>query len=173
MVMALNKLSNEYAELLKFYNRIPKAVLAAIAVSFALKETEDNIELVEEQILKEWKILHENNIVPQSACVRTKATRKQTKTKLKKKIAEFNQKNKIILKGHGKKKICCIKTLREASEVIMGNGWDLRTAKEIAETPNKVIFSNLTNDQVKFVLDAFRKNNSDAELVVKKSKLTT
>ncbi len=71
--MALNKLYNEYADALgaKFYDRTPKAVFAAIAVS-ALAKGADGLlardwptSEVQALVLREWAVLHENGIVPQ------------------------------------------------------------------------------------------------------------
>lgn len=68
-----SKLHNEYASLLrgKFYDAIPKAVLAAIAVSYAGHILESGFESIfepgaaEAALLDEWRVLHENGIVPQ------------------------------------------------------------------------------------------------------------
>jgi hypothetical protein len=64
---AINKKSNEYAEVIsEIYDRIPKAVLAAIAVSFSLILNEgQDFDQVQDTILTEWRILNENGIVPQ------------------------------------------------------------------------------------------------------------
>lgn len=60
------KLHNEYARALSNYERIPKAVLAAIAYSFADRLNCD-IEgaTPEGTIMDEWHLLYENGIVPQ------------------------------------------------------------------------------------------------------------
>ncbi len=68
--MVVNKKSNEYAKVIsEIYDRTPKAVLAAIAVSYAMMVDDsvdyDGFEGVQEAILKEWGILHSNGIVPQ------------------------------------------------------------------------------------------------------------
>lgn len=63
--MNLQNKSNQYQKLLKEYDKIPKAVLAAIAVSYALLRTDEDFEKVEEEIKREWAILHQNGIVPQ------------------------------------------------------------------------------------------------------------
>jgi len=56
---------NKYAaELGRLYDDIPKAVLAAIAVSYA-STGGDHIDDAVPNILREWGILHENGIVPQ------------------------------------------------------------------------------------------------------------
>jgi hypothetical protein len=64
---AINKKSNEYAEVIsEIYDRIPKAVLAAIAVSFSLILNEgQDFDQVQDTILTEWRILNVNGIVPQ------------------------------------------------------------------------------------------------------------
>jgi hypothetical protein len=62
------KVMNTYAKQLDaIYAQIPKAVLAAIAVSFATCGG-DRLEDSENAILKEWRILHDNGIVPQPPC---------------------------------------------------------------------------------------------------------
>lgn len=68
---AANKTGNEYADLLgPSLDETPKAVLAAVAVSFAHlldldQGSSPNASRVRRAIRKEWKILHENGIVPQ------------------------------------------------------------------------------------------------------------
>lgn len=60
------KTTNEYAqELYGIYDDIPKAVLAAIAVSFASCGGSD-MEGVKHRIADEWCILHQNGVVPQA-----------------------------------------------------------------------------------------------------------
>lgn len=61
------KSSNQYAETLTaaFYEKCPKAVLAAIAVSYASRQTEEDFSKVEREIAKEWEILYKAGIVPQ------------------------------------------------------------------------------------------------------------
>lgn len=60
-----HKIGNGYAEQLgDVYNVAPKAVLAAIAVSFA-SSGGDELEAARERVLREWWILHENGIVKQ------------------------------------------------------------------------------------------------------------
>ena len=62
---SLNKIGNTYAdELGSLYNDAPKAVLAAIAVSFGTSGG-DEIEKAQENVLREWWILFENGIVTQ------------------------------------------------------------------------------------------------------------
>lgn len=57
--------TNEYARELVQYEQTPKAVYAAIALSFALRlNAEDFIE-AEREVENEWRILHKNGIVPQ------------------------------------------------------------------------------------------------------------
>lgn len=58
--------SNAYAEAIepKLYARIPKAVLAAVAVSI-LSNGGDDLDGASARILEEWEILHANGIVPQ------------------------------------------------------------------------------------------------------------
>ncbi len=58
-------ISNEYAQQLGArYERIPKAVLAAIAVS-VLTGGGDYLEEAESRLLTEWRVLFENGIVQQ------------------------------------------------------------------------------------------------------------
>lgn len=61
------KKSNSYERVLtlNFYERIPKAVLAAIAVSYASRQTNEDFTKVQAEILNEWRCLHEAGIVPQ------------------------------------------------------------------------------------------------------------
>jgi hypothetical protein len=63
--MNLTNKSNEYVKILKDYDRIPKTVLAAIAVSFALRIEEEAWERVENRVANEWQALYDNGIVPQ------------------------------------------------------------------------------------------------------------
>ena len=62
----VNKLSNEYADLIpgKIYSSIPKAVWAAIAISFATGGG-DRPEDAVRAIVCEWRTLADNGIVPQ------------------------------------------------------------------------------------------------------------
>lgn len=61
------KLSNEYARAIVDYGRIPKAVLAAVAYSFASRiiSDGDSPTMIEAAIMDEWVVLHQNGIVPQ------------------------------------------------------------------------------------------------------------
>jgi hypothetical protein len=61
------KIGNEYADAIDktFYENIPKAVLAALAVSYA-SAGGDQLADVTDRLLKEWDVLHANGIVPQS-----------------------------------------------------------------------------------------------------------
>lgn len=61
------KKSNSYQELLsqEFYEKCPKAVLAAIAVSFVINHQGSDADVAEEIILHEWDILHKNGTIPQ------------------------------------------------------------------------------------------------------------
>lgn len=63
--MSANKIHNEYAaELGPLFEDMPKAVLAAIAVSMASGGGSD-MDAARAQIADEWRILHRNGIVPQ------------------------------------------------------------------------------------------------------------
>lgn len=61
------KKENDYQKLLtrEFYDKCPKAVLAAIAVSYVLNHLGTKPEEAEEVILNEWHLLHNNGIIPQ------------------------------------------------------------------------------------------------------------
>ncbi len=66
---------NEYAaQLGRLYDRTPKAVLAAIAVSM-LTDGGDALDEAQERLLNEWSILHECGIVPQRPARRGRAGR--------------------------------------------------------------------------------------------------
>ena len=57
--------TNEYEQALgDLFDKTPKAVFAAIAVS-ALTCGGDHLDQARAEILKEWRILHENGIVAQ------------------------------------------------------------------------------------------------------------
>ncbi len=62
------KTENEYQSLIdqSFYEKCPKAVFAAIAVSYAVNRGIP-LEEVTSELLNEWKTLNGNNIVPQKA----------------------------------------------------------------------------------------------------------
>jgi hypothetical protein len=66
------KTGNEYAHAIVSYTRIPKAVLAAVAYSFASRiiEDHDNPTMIESAILNEWDVLYKNGIVPQQPTAR-------------------------------------------------------------------------------------------------------
>lgn len=60
------KQSNEYAKLIPHFDDIPKTVLAAIAVSLAVRLTgEEDFDGAIDDIITEWHILHSGGIVPQ------------------------------------------------------------------------------------------------------------
>lgn len=65
------KQSNDYARVLDrdLYDKMPKTVLAAIAVSFAT-ELSGDISEAQDKILEEWRILNLNKIVPQKPLIR-------------------------------------------------------------------------------------------------------
>lgn len=61
------KLLNDYAREIPHYDDIPKSVLGAIAMSFAVHITgEEDWEKAKKILVTEWSILAENEIVPQS-----------------------------------------------------------------------------------------------------------
>ena len=73
----MSKLFNEYAGCLpsRMYANTPKAVFAALAVSFALRFNEDAVDAVPETLRTEWDVLHLNGIVPQAAPMSLNAAR--------------------------------------------------------------------------------------------------
>ena len=56
------KKRNEYIRMVPEYDSIPKAVWAAIAISFAMRIDSD---IWKDEIWAEWSALHTNGIVPQ------------------------------------------------------------------------------------------------------------
>ena len=63
--MSLNKIHNEYAaEVGEVFDKCPKAVFAAIAVS-ALTLGGDYLDEARDRVIAEWWTLHDNGIVPQ------------------------------------------------------------------------------------------------------------
>jgi hypothetical protein len=60
------KILNEYAGCIDegLYEKTPKAVLAAIAVSF-ISSGGDHMDDIDDEILKEWRVLYLSGIVPQ------------------------------------------------------------------------------------------------------------
>jgi hypothetical protein len=61
------KTHNEYSKVISadVYEKMPKTVLAAIAVSFASRIQSCSPEAAAVFLLKEWKTLHANGIIPQ------------------------------------------------------------------------------------------------------------
>ncbi len=60
------KLHNDYAaQFGRLYAKTPKAVFAAVAFSFAMRMAEDNPERALDEFTREWRVLHEQGIVPQ------------------------------------------------------------------------------------------------------------
>ena len=51
------KAGNEYKDVLsgEFFDKTPKAVFAALAVSYAVRQYEDDFSKVEAELLREWK----------------------------------------------------------------------------------------------------------------------
>jgi len=61
-----HKRGNQYAELLgAAYNDMPKALLAAIAVSFAARLEDDSLDKAGALVLEEWRALYQNGVVSQ------------------------------------------------------------------------------------------------------------
>jgi hypothetical protein len=63
--MHMNAKTNEYQEAFPAYDRTPKAVIAALALSLAMRLSEDDPARAEKLLRDEWRVLHQNNIVPQ------------------------------------------------------------------------------------------------------------
>ena len=62
----ISKATNEYQQVFgALYDKTPKAVFAAVAFSLAFKEASENTEYALAGFIEEWRILHENGIVPQ------------------------------------------------------------------------------------------------------------
>lgn len=60
------KLHNEYSrEFGRLYADTPKAVFAAIAYSFAMRLNEDQSDAALAEFMKEWRVLHQQGILPQ------------------------------------------------------------------------------------------------------------
>lgn len=65
------KLANDYAaQLGALYNAMPKAVIAAVLVSFTMMQGDsaesETPETIQRRVLDEWATLHRNAIVPQA-----------------------------------------------------------------------------------------------------------
>ena len=61
----VTKKSNEYARMFRDYDKIPKAVFAAIAFSMCFFSVEEDEERARERFNEEWEALHNCGIVPQ------------------------------------------------------------------------------------------------------------
>jgi hypothetical protein len=60
------KAGNEYAQAFeRLYATIPKAVFAAVAYLFAMRLNKDQPDKAVGEFLNEWRILHQQGIVPQ------------------------------------------------------------------------------------------------------------
>ena len=64
---AINKIGNGYQKFIDshFFEKCPKKVFAAIAVSYLINHQSMNREDVTKLLKEEWKALNENGIVPQ------------------------------------------------------------------------------------------------------------
>ena len=64
---SINYRGNEYARAIVDYERIPKAVFAAVAYALAsrLIADGDSPTMIEAAIIDEWQVLYDNGIVPQ------------------------------------------------------------------------------------------------------------
>ncbi len=63
--MNLNAKTNEYQKVFPRFDDTPKAVIAAIAYSFAMHLSCDDAEKAQAMIAAEWGTLHTAGIVPQ------------------------------------------------------------------------------------------------------------
>lgn len=61
----LNNKLNEYSRLLKHFDKFPKSVLAAIAVSHSMQINGEDFDKIETNMVKEWEVLYNGGIVPQ------------------------------------------------------------------------------------------------------------
>jgi len=59
------KKTNHYAEAFPHYERTPKAVIAALAFSLAMRLEEGDEVRAGDLLEEEWRILHQAGIVPQ------------------------------------------------------------------------------------------------------------
>ena len=59
------KVSNEYALAIPDYDKMPKAVLAALAMSLALRLSADDFQEARRLLHEEWVALYDAGIVPQ------------------------------------------------------------------------------------------------------------
>lgn len=65
--MPLNKKSNEYVDVFPdLFERTPKSVFAAVALSLALRLNDDDLQDAIAELVSEWSVLHQNGIVPQA-----------------------------------------------------------------------------------------------------------
>lgn len=65
--MGVTKKKNGYMEMIdrELYEKMPKAVFAAIAASYLLNHQNVNPENISIDLRTEWRLLHEQGIVPQ------------------------------------------------------------------------------------------------------------
>lgn len=64
--MAQGDLRNEYQSSIgDLFEKTPKSVFAALAVSFAARLNEDNIDSARAFLISEWSALHVAGIIPQ------------------------------------------------------------------------------------------------------------
>ena len=64
--MRVGDKGNTYADALHgLFDRIPKSVFAALAVSYALRQQADDFTKVPNEIIAEWETLYQNGIVAQ------------------------------------------------------------------------------------------------------------
>ena len=63
--MAGLKIKNQYCEDYPNYETTPKAVIAAVAYSLAMRLCNDNFDDAEELLREEWSALYQANVVSQ------------------------------------------------------------------------------------------------------------
>jgi hypothetical protein len=59
---------NDYSRSYPDYSRTPKAVIAAIAYSMALRLCQEDERDAAEMLRQEWALLHENGVLRQEPC---------------------------------------------------------------------------------------------------------
>lgn len=66
--MNLANKPNQYQQAIApaLFDTCPKAVFAAIAVSFLALQSGDSFEFINGELLREWEVLHKQGIVPQA-----------------------------------------------------------------------------------------------------------
>ncbi len=67
MPFAANKKSNEYADAIPatLFEKMPKDVFAAVALSLALRLNNDDLQTAVGELVSEWQTLYQNGVIPQ------------------------------------------------------------------------------------------------------------